>query len=379
MPAFADGQDYADRPQPGENFTHFFQRITRGGTFPGIVLDAPAEFQAAFLPEIWRPTWQGRLDRVQRRLRDQGVDVWLDWYASSKPVSILTGTNAASAALDTAYEQSVRELARCVNHCREFALLSSANWTETTTEERQALAWAYVTKAKIFGGRTLLEFLADQHALRSGDALPRIDFRLLNSADFAAAVKQLGWNGDIYFRGITAPSPGDPKIFWILLNDDLMRQMTPFKSPLLQMLEYVGILVHESSHVLQNMRAEKRGLDLSINSSEGILLVEGEAEWLAERAMTLAGSAQDYPSPLPLFAAEDASEIVNRPGQNVQGNLFPYTVGVPFAAALYDLSSADERLRAGVLDVIAGVTSLADFLKTVSPNVRVRTASSLAQ
>lgn len=352
LPAYAE--EFDDQPQPQESFSHFFRRITRGGTFPGIELTAPAAFQEKFLPRIWRPTWQGRLDRVQKQLKAKGVDVWLDWYATNKPLPLL------GADLSTAYSAAAAELGRC-HSCRAWPALMQSDWPQTTTEEREALAWAHATKANLFAGRTLLDFLADQHGLTAADARPRVEFKLLHSADFKAAVKKLGWNGDIYFRGITAPSPENPQVFWILLNDDLMRQMTPFRQPLLQALEYSGILTHELSHVMQNIAAERLGLELNISSPEGALLVEGEAEYLAERALDQASAAQAAPNPLALFSAEAASEIVNRPGQSSQGNLFPYTVGMPFAAALFDFQD-EPALRAGILQVIAGRLTLAELL-----------------
>ncbi|MGZ3694409.1 MAG: hypothetical protein ACXWQO_09510 [Bdellovibrionota bacterium] len=362
--ACADG-DFADRPEPGEVFSHFFQRITRGGPFQGMRLEAPEAFQYIFLTRILRPFWQGRLDKVQRHLTSQGVDLWLGWYATETPLTLLAANDISHNELSGAFDAAKSELGRCTSACRSLSLLEKQPWNSVSTEERHAFTWAYVTKAKIFGGRTLLEYLADEHGLKASDVLGRVDFRLLHAQEFAAAVRELGWNGEIYFRGITAPDPHDPHRFWILLNDDLMRKMTPFSRPLLQELEYQGILTHELSHVFQNIAAENLGFDLSIGSPEGALLVEGEAEWLAESAMDKAAAAQEFPSALALFSAEQGGEIVNRPGQATQGNLFPYTVGLPFAAALFDSKmSSSERaaLREGILRVIAGKKSLPELL-----------------
>lgn len=366
MSALADQNDKVDQPNPGETFTHFFQRITSGGLFRGIVLNAPDNFQTAFLPRIYRPSWQGRLDKVEEALEKAGVDLWLNWYQTSQPLKILSTDSVSEKIIAQSYEQAARELGRCRSACRDWSEIEKVGWGRVSTEERQAMAWAYVTKAPIFSGRSLIDFLADQHGMKKADVISRIDFRLLHESAFEAAVKQLGWDGEIYFRGITAPSPKDPHVFWILLDDDLMRKMTPFKRPLLQALEYCGILAHEISHVFQNAAAERLNIDLSIHDPEGALLVEGEAEWLTERAMDAAGVAQGKTSPLPLFSAEAASEIVNRPGQEEQGNLFPYTVGVPFAAALFDLQAGAAReaaLRTHILQVIGGQITLEEMLK----------------
>ncbi|HEY8278720.1 MAG TPA: hypothetical protein VIH99_03805 [Bdellovibrionota bacterium] len=367
--AQASGGNYDDEPQPGENFSHFFQRITRGGMFQGIRIEAPDAFQKAFLPRIYRPSWQGPVNKVRADLEKQGVSLWFDWYKATKPLPILAPTPDSEALFSAALNQEEQTGGYCKRSCRAYGELKQADWSTFTTEERRAFAWSFITKVKFFGGRTLVDFLADQHGVNATAAVARADLMLLNSADFEKAVRRVGWDGPIYFRGITAPSPDDPNRFWILLNDDLMRKMTPFDRVLLQSLDYVGIIAHELGHVLQNMAAEKLGVELNIMSAEAAMMVEGEAEFLNERGLMLAGEAQPFPSALRLFAAEQGVEVVNRPGQSTQGNLFPYTIGVPFAAAAFDMASPAkfELARTEMLKMVAGKITLAEMLSHLLP------------
>lgn len=361
---------YADKPEPGEAFTHFFIRITRGGLFQGITLEAPKKVQLAFYKRIWRPFWQGPIDLAEAKLGTQGVNLWLDWYKADTTLPLLAPTVKARTELARAVSATEAEDPECKASCRSLDVLLKTKWSEFNTPERQAFAKAMVLKARLFGGRTIVDYLALQHQGSAAEAISHTDIKLVHEAEFKKVLAEAGWNGPIYFRGGTLPSPKDSSRYWIVLNDDLMRKMTPFNSPLLQTLEYVGILTHEMSHVFQNLTASRMGIDLSIRSPEGALLVEGDAELLAERALAAAGESQTFPSAESLLAPHQASEIVNRPGQEEQGNLFPYTVGLPFVASLFDLeptSSGQWALQQEILRTIAGKQTLQQMLTRLFP------------
>jgi hypothetical protein len=206
-----------------------------------------------------------------------------------------------------------------------------------------------------------------QYKISATRALQKFDFKLLNTAQFKEACRQIGYEGEIYFRGITGLDPKDPSRRWILMNDDLMRKYTPFDSPLLQLLEYSGILVHEISHVYQDLEAADHGFDLEIRSAEGAMLIEGMAEYLAERSLRQASQELPLTAPqaLGLFMAEAGLEVITRPGQESSGNLFPYTVGLPFAAAVFNESKNEDLLRINIYKTILGQSNLADFLNNL--------------
>ena len=75
------------------------------------------------------------------------------------------------------------------------------------------------------------------------------------------------------------------------------------------------------------------------------------------------------PSVLALFTAERGMAVVYREGNDQQGNLFPYTVGLPFAAALYDLAGPEgaARLREFIFRVVADRVELEEALKAEFP------------
>lgn len=361
---------YVDRPQPGETFPHFFTRVTRGALFQGIRLPKSPQSQKfldSFYRWIWRPTWNGLLDHARRDIQKQGVDLWGNWYRIAAPLSVIAPTSAASAELGRAIAVAEAQDPDCAKLCREYSELREAQWASLNVHERQAFARAMVLGARIFGDRTLIEYLADEHGGSAESVMRITELKLLNTADFTAALRQMGWNGPIYFRGITGPSPLDPSRRWIVMNDDLLRQLTPFESPLLQSLEYVGIFAHELSHVFQDLAAAAIGIDLTVQSPEGALLLEGEAEYLAEQALARAARAQPFASALLLFVGEQGSEVVNRPGQAQQGNLFPYTVGLPLAASLFELTADHSSLRAEIIRTVAGQRTLLELIDGVSP------------
>jgi len=46
--SFSAFADQSELPEQGELFSSYFARITRGGKFPGIYLEAPTQVQNAF-------------------------------------------------------------------------------------------------------------------------------------------------------------------------------------------------------------------------------------------------------------------------------------------------------------------------------------------
>ena len=338
-----DSDPFFDRPKPEEQFNYFFSRITSGGSFRGIRLEAPENFQKDFISQIWRPTWHSSVDQVERRLKAEGIDLWGEFYHSEKVLPLIVTTPESVKTLQIAFDLAAKSDLECLKLCHSFNDLLQTDWKSFNTHERQAWAKAYVMYAPLFANKAIIEFLGEQYSADFKKALAHVEFKLLNASEFEKAVRQIGWDGPIYFRGITAPAPGDPTSRWILINDDLMRKMTPFDAPVLQSLEYVGILTHELSHVFQDQVAKNNGIELTVKSAEGILLVEGEAEYLAEEAMLTASQQIKKASALELFVHQQADEIVNRPGQAQQGNLFPYTVGLPFASSLFRMSNSAEK------------------------------------
>jgi hypothetical protein len=194
-----------------------------------------------------------------------------------------------------------------------------------------------------------------------------VQIRLLSHDDFVRAVRTIGWDGPVYFRGITAPDPANKDHRIILLDDEKLAEGSPFDAPLLRFLEISGILTHETSHVFQDFLGRSIGLDVQVTSPESALVIEGMAEHMAETALRRAGDSLPYPSALSLFAVEQGVEIVYRPGNDTTGNLFPYTVGLPFAASIYDLNAGHESVATqGFLEVLGGKTTLSSFLSQLS-------------
>lgn len=226
-----------DASEAGEAFSHFFERITRGGRFPGIRLDAPSAVQAAFLPRIRQANWVGSRNKEQRVLADAGVDLWFDWYKEQAPVRLLFPDDAAAAAFRASLGKALR---------REG----------------------------------------------SGMAVERF---------YATPWETLG-----------------------------------------------------------------RGLDLSIRSAEALMVLEGMAEHDALTALKNAGRTAGVKNPLPLFAAEHAMETVLREGNGQTGQLFPYTVGLPFAAALHDAAPGRRgEIFESMLRVMASAVPLPDALRAL--------------
>src|SRR5258708_5822164 len=80
FPMLVEAQVYDDTPQPDESFSSFFVRITHGGVFNGIRLDAPVSLQTAFLKRIKKSYWVGARDQVYKSLEAQGINLWDGWF-----------------------------------------------------------------------------------------------------------------------------------------------------------------------------------------------------------------------------------------------------------------------------------------------------------
>ena len=86
-----------NQPQPGEAFPTYFARITRGGTFPGIYLDAPESVQNKFLHRIKKGTWVGDENQTVKQLESEGIDLWGNWYQENVPYKLLFPTHESLA------------------------------------------------------------------------------------------------------------------------------------------------------------------------------------------------------------------------------------------------------------------------------------------
>ncbi len=352
-----------DQPASDESFKSFFARITHGGSFPGIRLEAPEAFQKKFYSKIYRPFWMGALNKAQKQITDHGGDLWFDFYKTQNIAHWLFPTPDLNSKFSAYFDKTILVSTQCLNKCRNWDILSNTPFSAWTIAEREAFVLCYVNEAQMFEQRKITDFLADQYGKKSEALSDHFLFRLLNAKDFEKALRELGWEGEVYFRGITAPDPKNPNNRIILMNDDLMKAMTPFDSPIMQSLEYVGILTHEISHVFQDLESQDFSINLEIFSAEGALLIEGSAEFFAEQALRKAAlSWKDQPQSLNVFVAENAVEIVNRPGNEQQGNLFPYTVGLPFIAALDDLSIDKNKMRLQIYNTIAQKQTLTELL-----------------
>ena len=241
-------------------------------------------------------------------------------------------------------------------------------WELLNAFAHQEFARAYVYRTPLFNKRVLIDFLGDLYHFSAADVAAQTRISMLNHSGFIGAVRELGYSGEVYFRGITSPDPHfpkDPRKHLILLDDEMLLKGSPFEYPVFKCLEIVGILTHESSHVFQDLVGIKMGLNIEVTSPESALIVEGMAETLAEKAMRKAGESLKYSSALSLFATAQGVEIVYRPGNESTGILFPYTVGLPFVWSLYDLAPTEEkaaRTTEALLQILGGKINLKQFL-----------------
>ncbi|MGZ3649948.1 MAG: hypothetical protein ACXWSC_02090 [Bdellovibrionota bacterium] len=362
LTAVADNSPDDNQPNPGEAFPTYFARITRGGTFSGIYLEMPKALQPAFLHRIRKGAWVGDRDKIERQLSAAGVDLWGNWYKETTPQKLIFPDPASRAIFtEELGRQITQDHSQCGARCPTPESVMNQPWENQDAFSHQEFTKTFVYRAPLFHGRTLLDFLGDLYHFPAATVAANTRVSMMDHAGFVKAVHELGYDGQVYFRGITSPDPADPTRHVILLDDEMLAKGSPFPNALFRCLEISGILTHESSHVFQDLKGRELGLDIEVTSPETALVVEGMAETLAEKAMRAAGETAAVPSALSLFAAAQGEEIVYRPGNETSGALFPYTVGLPFAWSLFD-SAPPERVTLGLLSVLGGKISLKTFL-----------------
>lgn len=248
-------------------------------------------------------------------------------------------------------------------------MILNSEWSTLDSFARQEFAKTMAFSKSLFAGKSIVDQLSAIYNFPAASVQSTTRIRILSNVDFIAAVRELDYQGPIYFRGITAPDPQHSGGHVILLNQELIYKKSPCDAELSKTNEIVGILIHELSHVFQDLKGQSMGLDIQVRSAEAALIIEGSAEYLAEQAMNRAAAMEKSPSALKLFAAEQAVEIVYRPGNESTGQLFPYTVGLPFAAALYQQDTSgplpSENLTNKILQFLNGTQSLQDWLLTL--------------
>lgn len=353
--SFSVQAEQSELPEAGELFSSYFARITRGGKFPGIYLEAPTPVQNAFFKRIKKGSWVGLANTERKLLEDLNVNLWGDWYQRANPGSlVLAGKKNESLARES-YQRMINSgYVTCPKTCPDFSELMSADWNKLASFKRELWIKNLVMWAPIFNGHTLLWHLSSQFELAEVDVFKNVDIKILDHKNFVSAVHEMGWGGEVYFRGITGPDPKNASRHWILLDDEFLKTQTPFHNTLYQMLEVPAILVHELAHVCQDMEGSKLNYSIEVTSGEDALMIEGMAEALAEKAIYEAGATLDPVNPWKLFIREQAVEIVYREGNETQGNLFPYTVGMPFVTALMDLKKNEDPkiLRQNILQYL---------------------------
>ena len=224
----------------------------------------------------------------------------------------------------------------CALHCPSYQEIIEANWNNLESWKRELWIKNIVLYAPIFGGHTLLWFISSQYDLEEGVVSNNVDVKILDHKKFVIAVHDMGYLGDVYFRGITGPDPKNSARHWILLDDEFLKTKSPFENTLYKMMEIPGILVHELSHVCQDIEGTNLGFNIEVTSAEDALMIEGMAEAYAEQAIYQAGSAMSALNPWKLFIREQGMELVYREGNASSGFLFPYTIGLPFVVSLLD-------------------------------------------
>ncbi len=359
------GAQSNDSPSADESFPSFFARITRGGGFPGIRIQAPSKVQENFLKTIKGSYWVGRRDLQMRKLKAAGVDLWGDWYKTENSLSILLNDSQKYQIVQSALQEQIqKDQAQCASQCPNADSLLKTPWKNLPVFSRAEFVKAYVLSSALFKGKRLIDFLAELYQFPAEKVLSTTKVQIVNDKDFAVAVRGLGYQGPIYFRGITAPDPADSAKHVILLNEEMLFQNSSFDVPLLKNLELVGILVHELSHVFQDLKGSSMGLSIEVTSAESALMIEGSAEYNAEVAMSLAAASEDSPSALGLFSSEQGMEIVFRPGNESSGTLFPYTVGLPLVAGLFNLVGESNQLALNnkILEFLGGKQTFNQWL-----------------
>lgn len=325
---------YPEEQRPDESFPSYFSRLTRGGAFPGIYLKAPASFAEKFHYYIRKNQWMGPLDKIRNEVIAKGYDLWFDVFRTTRPQKFFV--------MSADFKNALTSL------CDKNFDYVNTEWNVWPLCARQA----WIDEVLFSQGSGLQ--LAAMYKLELQDVKQRTKIFLLSTKDFENKVREAGWQGPIYFRGATMPDPKNPLQRWILLNNDSLIQYTSFDNSVLQMLEIAGIANHELSHVMQDFRSQAIGEDIQVRSAEQALVIEGQAEYLAEESFKKVGLFFN------LFACEQAVEVVNREGQ--QAEQFPYTIGLPFVTTLYKNQADSEQVTGDLLKLLGQNTSLADYL-----------------
>ncbi|MBC7742794.1 MAG: hypothetical protein H7061_11380 [Bdellovibrionaceae bacterium] len=359
-----------DQPDTDETFASFFARITRGGGFPGIRLVAPEKIQAAFLKSIRQNYWVGKRNTIMKELDQQGIDIWNNWYKEKKSIDTILNSSEKRMAFAAELQLQIEnDHLECDRRCPNAKTILESEWQNLDSFSRQEFAKTMAFSKSLYAGKSILDRLGEVYNFSAIKVQSSTRIRILANTEFIKAVRELGYEGEIYFRGITAPDPQQPDGHVILLNDEKIYKNSPFENELLKNLEIVGILVHELSHVYQDLKGQALGVDVQVRSAEAALLIEGSAEFLAEQAMLNAANAEVFPSALKLFVSEQAVEIIYRAGNESTGQLFPYTVGLPFAAALYlqneSTNSTPQILTEKILQFLGDQRPLQEWLKTL--------------
>jgi hypothetical protein len=344
--AFSVSAEQPELPQPGEIFSSYFARITRGGTFPGIYLDMNQNIKESFLKRIKKGSWVGSVDRERKRLENVGVSLWQDWYKRENPGPLILASAENIHLAENLYKNMISNGAiHCPGVCPTYTELISSNWNTLESWKRELWIKNIVLYAPIFGAHTLLWHLSEQYELDEKIVLENVDVKILDHKNFVSAVYEMGYSGAVYFRGITGPDPKNPNRHWILLDDEFLRTRSPFENTLYKMMEVPGILIHELSHVCQDIEGTSLGYSIEVTSGEDALVIEGMAETYAEKAINQAGNSLKNINPWMLFAAEQGMELVFKEGNENSGTLFPYTVGLPFATSLLDLTNDRDQKK----------------------------------
>lgn len=324
-----------EEQQPDETFPSYFARLTRGGAFSGIYLKAPNQFAEKFRTYARKNFWMGPVQIARDELAAKNYDLWFDVFRTPYPQKFID------------FKGSMKE--HILTFCTSNVDYEKTEWKNWPLCLRRA--WIEEVLFSQSSGLHLAEF----YQLDVRDVRKRTDILLLPKTEFESRLREAGWAGPIYFRAATMPDPKNPKRRWILLNDDFLKQFSGFEYPVLQMLEIAGIANHELSHVMQDFLGQSLGLDIQVRSAEQALLIEGQAEFLAEASFVKTGLFYK------LFAAEQAVEVVNREGN--QAEFFPYSVGLPFVSTLYRTQPDSNQLTIDILGILGNNTDLGEYLK----------------
>jgi len=323
-------------PNPGESFPTYFARMTRSGSFNGIYLKAPESFQYSFLSFMKESHWVGAANKEISRLQHLGVNYWSDWMTDRQPQKLLLNSPDQKRIAKNSYELWTQTATSpCRTDCPSFESLFQKEWDHQEVQTRALFIEFFVSEVPLFAGKRLVDILASNFSLPADRIKQNTDIKILNHSDFIRAVREMGWQGEVSFRGITGPDPKNANRHWICLDDDYLQKYSNFESPLFRMLEIIAILTHEMSHVAQDLRGSDIGSQVTVVSAETQLIIEGMAEYLAEKSLLDAGDSLPGIQPWTLFSYQQAIEIESKWDGGSAGIYFPYKVGLPFLSTLY--------------------------------------------